>query len=186
MRKTVFTICLLLFTAICPVAAQDNDGGRSLSVRANLLRWATLTPDIGLEWSGNGKWSVLANGTWTHWSWSDKDKHHALWEASLEVRRYLGEKKRTYLGVQAKAGQFNYKLSYNGKQGDLYGGGLTGGYKLPIGKRLELDFSIGLGYLYIKDLEKYDVINSVRVFRGKNNKGYLGVTNLGVVLSYEL
>lgn len=184
MRKIPVIIFLTLI-AVCPVMSQDG-GERSLSLRANLLRWATLTPDIGLEWSDDGKWSILANGTWTHWSWSGKEKHYALWEASLEMRRYMGGQKRAYLGAQAKTGQFNYKLSGTGKQGDIVGGGLTGGYKLPLGKRFSLDFSVGLGYLYIIDLEKYNVVNDVRVFGGKRDKGYWGVTNLGVILSYEL
>jgi len=185
MRRLSLTISCLLFVAIFHAAAQG-DEDKSLSVRANLLRWATLTPDLGVELSDDGKWSILANGTWTHWSWSDKDRHYALWEASLEMRRYLCGNKRAYLGAQAKVGQFNYKLSDTGKQGDIIGGGLTCGYKLPIGKRLGLDFSVGLGYLYVIDLEKYDIVNSVRVYRGKNDKGYWGVTNVGVVLSYEL
>jgi hypothetical protein len=96
-----------------------------LSLRANLLRWATLTPDLGLEWRICPSWGIAVNGSWTSWSWSDKDRRYALWEVAPEVRYYMGEKKAWYLGAMFKAGQFNYKLSETGKQGDLMGGGIA-------------------------------------------------------------
>ena len=46
-------------------------GGASFSLRANLLRWATLTPDLGIEWRINRLWGILAHGSWTSWSWSN-------------------------------------------------------------------------------------------------------------------
>mgnify|MGYP002227313125 CR=1 FL=1 len=64
-----------------------------LSLRANLLRWATLTPDLGLEWRICPSWGIAVNGSWTSWSWSDKDRRYALWEVAPEVRYYSGEKK---------------------------------------------------------------------------------------------
>ena len=86
-----------------------------LSLRANLLRWATLTPDLGLEWRICPSWGIAVNGSWTSWTWSDKDRRYALWEVAPEVRYYMGEKKAWYLGAMFKAGQFNYKLSETGK-----------------------------------------------------------------------
>lgn len=118
-----------------------------LSLRANLLRWATLTPDLGLEWRICPSWGIAVNGSWTSWSWSDKDRRYALWEVAPEVRYYMGEKKAWYLGAMFKAGQFNYKFSEAGKQGDLMGGGITAGYQLRLNKALALDFNLGLGYL---------------------------------------
>ena len=35
-----------------------------LSLRANLLRWVTLTPDLGLEWRINPSWGIAVNGSW--------------------------------------------------------------------------------------------------------------------------
>ena len=90
-----------------------------LSLRANLLRWATLTPDLGVEWRICPSWGIAVNGSWTSWTWSDKDRRYALWEVAPEVRYYMGEKKAWYLGAMFKAGQFNYKFSEAGKQGDL-------------------------------------------------------------------
>ena len=156
-----------------------------LFLRANLLRWATLTPDLGLEWRICPSWGIAVNGSWTSWTWSDKDRRYALWEVAPEIRYYMGEKKAWYLGALFKAGQFNYKLSETGKQGDLMGGGITAGYQLRLNKALALDFNLGLGYLNA-DYEKYEVIDGVRVRRGNETKDWWGPINAGVTLVWKL
>ena len=156
-----------------------------LSLRANLLRWATLTPDLGLEWRICPSWGIAVNGSWTSWTWSDKDRRYALWEVAPEIRYYMGEKKAWYLGAMFKAGQFNYKLSETGKQGDLMGGGITTGYQLRLNKALTFDFNLGLGYLNA-DFEKYEVIDGVRVRRGNETKDWWGPINAGVTLVWKL
>ena len=156
-----------------------------LSLRANLLRWATLTPDLGLEWRICPSWGIAVNGSWTSWTWSDKDRRYALWEVAPEVRYYMGEKKAWYLGAMFKTGQFNYKFSEAGKQGDLMGGGITAGYQLRLNKALALDFNLGLGYLNA-DFEKYEVIDGVRVRRGNETKDWCGPINAGVTLVWKL
>ena len=156
-----------------------------LSLRANLLRWATLTPDLGVEWRICPSWSIAVNGSWTSWTWSDKDRRYALWEVAPEIRYYMGEKKAWYLGAMFKAGQFNYKLSETGKQGDLMGGGITAGYQLRLNKALALDFNLGLGYLNA-DFEKYEVIDGVRVRRDNETKDWWGPINAGVTLVWKL
>jgi hypothetical protein len=156
-----------------------------LALRANLLRWATLTPELGLEWRINSSWGIVANGSWTSWSWNDKDRRYALWEVMPEVRYYIGEKKAGYVGAMFKAGQFNYKLSETGKQGDLIGGGITGGYQLKLNKALSMDFNLGLGYLNA-DYEKYKVIDGVRVRQGKESKDWWGPVSAGVTLVWTI
>ena len=156
-----------------------------LFLRANLLRWATLTPDLGLEWRICPSWGIAVNGSWTSWTWSDKDRRYALWEVAPEIRYYMGEKKAWYLGAMFKAGQFNYKLSETGKQGDLMGGGITAGYQLRLNKALALDFNLGLGYLNA-DFEKYEVIDGVRVRCGNETKNWCGPINAGVTLVWKL
>ena len=156
-----------------------------LSLRANLLRWAILTPDLGVEWRICPSWGIAVNGSWTSWSWNDKDRRYALWEVAPEIRYYMGEKKAWYLGAMFKAGQFNYKISETGKQGDLMGGGITTGYQLRLNKALALDFNLGLGYLNA-DFEKYEVIDGVRVRCGNETKNWCGPINAGVTLVWKL
>lgn len=157
----------------------------TLSLRANLLRWATFTPDLGIEWRIHPSWGVLVNGSWTSWTWNDKNRRYALWEVSPEVRYYIGKEKRGYIGAMYKAGQFNYKLSATGKQGDLMGGGIVGGYQLRLNNALSLDFNLGIGCVRA-DYEKYEVIDGVRVRRGTESKNWWGPVNAGVTLVWKL
>ena len=206
-RKITFlTLFLWLMTVTFPVIAQQKadttytfrsvpqkdmfyvpwiGNDTEISLRANLLRWATLTPDLGVEWRICPSWGIAVNSSWTSWSWSDKDRRYALWEVAPEVRYYMGEKKAWYLGAMFKTGQFNYKLSETGKQGDLMGGGITAGYQLRLNKALALDFNLGLGYLNA-DFEKYEVIDGVRVRRGNETKDWWGPINAGVTLVWKL
>ena len=206
-RKITFlTLFLWLMTVTFPVIAQQKadttytfrfvqqkdmvyvpwiGNDTEISLRANLLRWATLTPDLGVEWRICPSWGIAVNSSWTSWSWSDKDRRYALWEVAPEVRYYMGEKKAWYLGAMFKAGQFNYKLSETGKQGDLMGGGIIAGYQMWLNKALALDFNLGLGYLNA-DFEKYEVIDDVRVRRGNETKDWCGPINAGVTLVWKL
>lgn len=153
-------------------------------LRANLLRWATLTPDLGIEWRINRHVGVLVNGSWTSWSWDDKNRRYALWEINPEVRWYLGRHKNGYVGALYKVGSFNYKLSGTGKQGDLMGGGITGGYQLQLNRALSMDFTLGLGYVNA-DVEKYTITDGVRVRRGKETKHWFGPVQAGVTLVWR-
>ena len=205
-KITILTLFLWLMTVTFPVIAQQKadttytfrsvpqkdmfyvpwiGNDTEISLRANLLRWATLTPDLGVEWRICPSWGIAVNSSWTSWSWNDKDRRYALWEVAPEVRYYMGEKKAWYLGAIFKTGQFNYKLSETGKQGDLMGGGITAGYQLRLNKALALDFNLGLGYLNA-DFEKYEVIDGVRVRRGNETKDWCGPINAGVTLVWKL
>ena len=156
-----------------------------LALRANLLRWATLTPDLGIEWRIAPAWGLMVNGSWTSWTWDNNARRYALWEVAPEVRYYMGEKKAWYLGAMFKAGQFNYKLCETGRQGDLMGGGITAGYQLRLNRALSLDFNLGLGYLNA-DYEKYITIDGVRVRRGNETKEWWGPINAGVTLVWKI
>lgn len=157
----------------------------SLSLRANLLRWGTLTPDLGVEWRLNHHVGILVNGSYTSWTWNSNDRRYALWEIAPEARYYIGKEKRGYIGAIYKAGSFNYKLSEIGKQGNLMGGGLTGGYQLKLNKVLNLDFSLALGCLHA-DYDKYIVIDGIRVRQGKETKNWWGPISAGVTLVWNV
>lgn len=168
--------------------AKQKDGAPSpytFALRANLLRWATLTPDLGIEWRINPSWGIVVNGSWTSWSWDNKNRRYALWEVNPEVRYYIGKEKSGYVGAMYKVGSFNYKLSETGRQGDLMGGGITGGYQLKLNKSLTLDFTLGLGYVNA-DVEKYKVIDGVRVRQGNETKHWWGPPQAGVTLVWKL
>lgn len=166
---------------VAPSAGSDF----SLYLRANTLRWVTLTPDIGLELRFKRHYAVVVNGSWTTWSWNDKDRRYALRELAPELRYYIGDKCRGYVGAIYKVGAFNYKFSETGKQGNFVGGGITGGYVLPLNRCLSFDFSLGLGYLHAH-YDRYNVIDGVRVRQGNGEKDWWGPISAGVTLTWKI
>lgn len=165
--------------------AEADAGPYTFALRANLLRWATLTPDLGVEWRISRNIGILVNGSWTSWLWDNKNRRYAFWKVSPEVRYYIGKERRGYLGVMYHVGEFNYKLEDTGKQGDYQGGGITGGWLLPLNRALSLDFHAALGYTRA-DYDKYSVADGVRV-RTENGvkKNYWGINQLGVTLVWK-
>ena len=162
-----------------------NGNGGSLALRANLLRWATLSPDLGIEWRISPSVGIMVNSSYTSWSWNDKERRFGLWEVAPEVRWYLGKQKRGYIGAMYKAGSFNYKFTETGRQGDIMGGGLTGGYMLRLNDAFSLDFGLGIGYLRA-DYDEYVVIDNVRVRSGEGSKNWWGPIHAGVTLVWTL
>lgn len=186
---------LWLVAASLPALAQKSATGDNvfttsdeygkLYVRANLLRWVTLTPDVGLEWRINRNVGVVVNGSWTTWSWNDKDRRYALREIMPEVRWYLGKERRGYIGAIYKAGAFNYKFSELGKQGNINGGGVSGGYVLPLNNRLSLDFSLAVGYLHTS-YDTYKVVERVCIHDNHHSRSWVGPINAGVTLTWKI
>lgn len=156
-----------------------------LSLHANLLRYATLTPHLGVEWRFTPRWSLVAGGAWTSWSWDGQGRRYALWEVAPEVRHYIGNKCRGYVGILLKAGQFNYKLSATGRQGDLLGGGIAGGCRLRLTGALALDLHLALGCLHA-DYERYTLAEGVRTWQSNANKNWWGPVDAGVTLVWDL
>ena len=191
-NKTVATAKEAETEAATPIKENDDAGTDNkvksiyaFALRANLLRWATLTPDLGVEWRIDRRWSILLNGSWTSWSWSDKDRRYALWKISPEVRYYIGKEKRGFLGAMYHTGEFNYKLGETGRQGNYQGGGITGGYMLPLNRALSLDFHAGIGYSRA-EYDKYIVTNGVRVRGESKTNNYWGINQFGVTLVWSL
>lgn len=160
-------------------------GNGNIFLRANLLRWATLTPDLGVEYRIHGTWGILINGTYTDLGWKNKSRRYKLWKVSPEFRYYMGKEKRAFIGTMYHIGEFNYKLGETGKKGDYQGGGVTGGYLLPLCKALSLDFHGSLGYTRA-EYDNYLRIGEVNVLREHKVKNYWGVNQLGVSLIWKL
>lgn len=158
-----------------------------LYLRTNLLRWATLTADLGVEYRPASRLGIMVNGSFANWGWKDKQRRYRLWEIAPEVRGYLGKKGRGFIGALYKAGAFNYKLNDEGKKGDLWGVGLSGGYLLRLNHSLSLDFHAAAGYTRA-EYDEYTRQEGVNVRTNKNGKltkNLWGVNHLGITLVWK-
>lgn len=134
-----------------------------LDVSTNMLYDALLLPSVGVEyWLGRG-WSVA--GHWTY-GWWKSDSRHFYWRAyggDITLRRWLGKEVRKkpltghHFGIYAQVLTYDFELGGKGYMGGIplgsifdkcnYGGGIEYGYSMPVGRRLNIDFSLGIGYI---------------------------------------
>lgn len=156
------------------------------SLRTNLLYWAMATPNLGVEWKPSNNFGILINGAWSHWIWNSDGKHHRTWLVQPEIRWYLGESKHWFLGIEGHKGEFNFKFNDTGYQGDVLGGGLTGGYRLLLSKSFDMDFLLGLGCTQLK-YDTYYRSNDVMVHKESGlEKNVFGLTQAGVSLIWKI
>ena len=176
-----------------PLGSQpDKDGrhdfGSAFALRTNLLRLATLTADFGLEYRmADARIAILLNGTYADWGWKEKQRRYKIWRVSPEARYYLGTRRRGFLGAMYHRGSYHYKLDVTGKAGDYQGGGITGGYRLPLTRHWAFDFHAAAGYTRA-EYDEYTRIGTVNVLRNKSGKlvkDYWGINQLGVSLLYD-
>lgn len=163
-----------------------DESASTFSVHTNLLYWVMATPNLGVEWRPDTEkqWGVLLNGAWTHWQWKDKARKYRMWMVSPEVRRYLSDK--WFVGAEFHAGEMNIKLKDTGRQGTYFGGGVLGGYRLPISSKFDIDFTLGLGYTRFNK-DNYEIIDGAHVVTKKDaNKNLWGPTQAGIILRYKL
>lgn len=124
-----------------------------LGLKTNLLYDALVVPNVGAEiYLGRG-WSLAAGWMYT-WLRSDRrHRYHRIYGGDLEARRWLsyGRKPLTGHHVGLYAQMLTYDLEWGGRGylGDRwsYGGGVAYGYSAPIGRRLNIDLTLGIGYL---------------------------------------
>lgn len=156
------------------IPAMKDDKPFYMALKTNMLYDALLIPNIGAEFYVGKNWSVLAD--WMY-GWWDKDATHYYWRCYggyAGVRRWFGrlanEKPLTghHIGVFGGAITYDFELGGQGIMGGRphgslwdrcnYVAGIEYGYSLPVARRLNIDFTIGLGYIggrYLKYVPKH-------------------------------
>lgn len=163
------------------------------AVHTNVLYDAMLLPTLGIEWRINRSVGVKLDGSLAWWN-SGKDKVQKMWLLNPEVRWYMGNASRFYLGASGNYGEYNiyrYMLGDivskdTGYQGKMWGAGLTVGYQLFLSRNFSVDFNLGLGYTHF-DYDSFGMINGVRVYKDKDKtKNFWGPTQAGISLVWTI
>ncbi|MBO5809128.1 MAG: DUF3575 domain-containing protein, partial [Bacteroidales bacterium] len=138
-----------------PQAVQDIRKPFYMAVKTNMLYDLALVPNIGLEFYLGKNISVAGN--WMY-SWWKNDRIAWYWRTyggDLAVRYWFGpdaEKKPLsghHVGVYGQIITYDFETGGRGYLGDRwsYAGGIEYGYSLPLARRLNIDFNLGVGYL---------------------------------------
>lgn len=156
-RKTVVLLVLLSLWSGLTSVAQSHVG-----ISTNLLYDAVLVPNLGAEvWMGR-QVSIKADYMWAWWS---KNSNHRYWRiegGDIEPRLWLSASKSGkgsgtghHIGVYG--GMVTYDIEFGGRGWQAprwsWHTGVSYGYAAPIGRRLTLDFNIGIGYHWGKYYE---------------------------------
>lgn len=169
------------------------------SLKTNLLYDAALVPNLGAEFYLGKGFSISAN--WHYAWWNTKSWFWRTYGGELAVRKWLGSaaSKRALTGHHV--GVYAQLLSYDFMVGDRgymsahpgetlferpnYAFGLEYGYSMPIAKRLNLDFVLGVGYhggIY----NEYLYMDEHYVWNATKKRSFFGPTKAEVTLVWLL
>lgn len=159
-----------------------------MGLRTNMLYDIALVPNIGAEFYVGKGWSI--GGNWMY-AWWKNDKRHRYWRlygGELGIRKYFGrrasEKPLTgyHLGLYGLMLTYDFETGGRGCQSKCsYGMGIEYGYSLPIGRRLNFDFGIGIGY-FGGEYKKYDPIDDHYVWKETRQRHWFGPTKAEISL----
>lgn len=164
-----------------------------MSLKTNMLYDLLAVPNIGIEFYLGKNWSIAAN--WMY-AWWKTDKHHRYWRTyggDIAVRKWFGRKagEKTlsghHLGLYGQMLTYDFEWEGKGYLGDRwsYAGGVEYGYSLPVARRLNIDFTLGVGYLG-GEYKKYVPRDGHYVWKATKDRHWFGPTKAEVSLVWLL
>lgn len=163
------------------------------ALKTNALYDALLIPNIGVELCLSRNWSLGANWMYAWWSNRGKNNFWRIYGGDVEVRRWFGKKAAEkplqghHLGVYGQLLTYDFELGDRGYMADKwnYAFGVSYGYSLPIAKRLNLDFALGIGY-WGGRYKEYLPVEGHYVWQSTKNRRWFGPTKAEVSLVWLL
>lgn len=168
-----------------------------MAIKTNMLFDLLAIPNISAEFYLGKNISILAN--WNY-AWWDTDRTHHYWRfygGDLALRWWFGKKAHEkpltghHVGVYGGVVTYDFEFGGTGYMGGLPGHwlwsrfnwycGAEYGYSLPISRRLNIDFTIGLGYLN-GEYRVYDPVDRCYVWRETRRRRWVGPTKAEISL----
>lgn len=164
-----------------------------LTIGSNMLYDAALIPNIGIGICLNEKYTIWADWMYAWWSNRDRRRYWRVYGGDIEVRMQLGHGLANNpfsghrIGLYASIVTYDIQTgrSHTGIIGDKfnYAAGISYGYTLPLTRRLNLDFSIGIGYLWGKYMKQH-LVDTHDVWISTHNRRWIGPTKAEIGLSW--
>ena len=171
------------------------------ALKTNLLYDVALVPNVGAEFYWGKNWSVGANLMYAWWKNGASNKFWRIYGGDIYARKWFGQKAEEnpfaghHAGVYAQMLTYDFCLGEKGYMGGQPGGniwdklsfvvGVEYGYSLPIASRLNLDFTIGIGYLQ-GVYQEYIPEDDCYVWQATKNRKWWGPTKAEVSLVWLL
>lgn len=174
-----------------PLPRAGHTFGNRLFLTTNLLYDAALTPNIGVGISIADRVTVLADWMYARWNNRDKRRYWRIYGGDIEVRYHIGNLREYsplgghHIGVYGSIACYDFQTgrTHTGVLSDKYNyaAGLSYTYSLPVGMRFNIDFSLGMGYLW-GTYKKNKLIDDCDVWLSTHKQGWFGPTRIGVSL----
>ena len=184
-QKLIYKYIVLLFMMIFSTTIS----AQKFAQKSNLLYLMTTTPNVGLEFYLGRQWTLDITTGYNPWRWSDNASlKHWMVQPGLRFwpcRAFEGHFFEAHaLYSQYNVGNLPFFSSMEDRKykGNMYGGGVAYGYHLPLKGRWAMEFTVGVGFLYM-DYEKY-TCRDCKESEGMYNRNYIGPTRLGVSIIY--
>ncbi len=168
-----------------------------MAAKTNFVYNALLIPNAGLEFYLGKGFSIEANYMHAWWKNDPSKWYWRTYGADIGLRYWLGKEAKAkpltghHVGIYGQVLTYDFELGNKGIIGGKPGGtlidepnwtvGIEYGYSLPVAKRLNIDFSIGVGYHWGVFYE-YLPIDDCYVWQATKMRNYIGPTKLGVSL----
>ena len=165
-----------------------------IAIRTNMLYDILAIPNLGAEIPLGDSWSIAGNWMYAWWKNDNKNWYYRVYGGDLGLRYWLGNRENKsalcghHLGVYGQ--MLSYDFCFDGDKGELadrwsYATGIEYGYSFPITKCLNIDFSIGVGYLTGK-YKTYIPQDDCYVWQSTHNRHFFGPTKIEASLVWLL
>ncbi len=157
----------------------------------NMLYDVALTPNLGVGMGVTDRLTVTADWMWARWSNRDRRRYWRIYGGDLELRYRIGPARDGsplaghHIGVYGSLACYDFQAgrSHTGVLSDRYNYavGVSYTYSLPLSARFNIDFSLGVGYLW-GTYKKHTPIDDCDVWLSTHRMRWFGPTRVGVSL----
>ncbi len=181
------------------IAAPVSEPARPLymDIRSNMLFDALALPNIGAEFYVGKNFSLGGNWMYAWWSRNSRHRYWRAYGGELFGRWWFGNAARSkpltghHIGLYGQAYIYDFEWGGKGEMGGkpggslwdkaLWGIGFEYGYSLPVSRRINIDFSIGIGYA-TGYYHKYKPVDTHYVWLSTNRRNWFGPTKAEISL----
>ncbi len=177
------------------VAEEEKKRGRTYTpaLKTNLLYDAVTAVNLSLELPIGKRFSIMFEDVCPWWTMGVNGNVYCfqIWEMGVEPRWWFkskGNLRGHFFGLYARSGlydvQYDKSVCY---QGEYWSAGLSYGYAWKLGKKLQMEFSLSLGYLSM-DYRSYqpDPQYEFLYKYQDGNLSYFGPTKLALSLVWPI
>jgi len=189
----------------CPVFEEPIDSDWVWALKTNLLLWGVAAPNGQIEFplGRSNRWSIEGEVFWPWFIWSHNVHAHQCGNIGLELRYWLGNRKKHHtldgwhIGLGAAAGYYDFEWKkhegYQGEYLNIYG---NIGYQHRWGKRKQwaVDGGLAIGWIPTKYREYLgssifpvgfeEDHDGHLMWQKTSSKNFFGATHANITLAY--